>query len=198
MKIMVVLCHPKSDSFNHMVAEKTITTLKRSHHTTFFHDLYEEGFDPVLSSAELERHFSFDEQVLSYAEQLDAAEGLVICHPDWWCGPPALLKGWVDRVFRPGFAYEYVGEEFMPKRKSPLLLDKKALVFCTTTQQEGEHTRLIEKLWINEIFRYCGMEEAACYVIRSLYELSPAQRRAWLDMVEEKLTSWFPEDSRET
>ena len=160
MKIMVVLCHPKSDSFNHMVAEKTITTLKRSHHTTFFHDLYEEGFDPVLSSAELERHFSFDEQVLSYAEQLDAAEGLVICHPDWWCGPPALLKGWVDRVFRPGFAYEYVGEEFMPKRKSPLLLDKKALVFCTTTQQEGEHTRLIEKLWINEIFRYCGMEEA--------------------------------------
>lgn len=53
MKIMVILCHPKSESFNHMVAERTVTILKQIHHTIYFHDLYEEGFDPVLSSAEL-------------------------------------------------------------------------------------------------------------------------------------------------
>jgi putative NADPH-quinone reductase len=194
MKIMVILCHPMSASFNHSVAERAVTTLKHSHHTIYFHDLYREGFDPVLTSADLERRFSFDEQVLSYAEQLEEAQGLVICHPDWWCGPPALLKGWVDRVLLPGFAYEFVGEEFMPKRKTPLLTGKKALVFYTTNQQEGKHTRLIEELWINEILGYCGMEEAACYVIPSLYKISPAQRKTWLDTVEETLKSWFPAD----
>jgi NAD(P)H dehydrogenase (quinone) len=130
--------------------------------------LYAEGFDPVLTAAELARHYSFDEEIQRHSSDLVESTGLIVFHPDWWGQPPALLKGWVDRVLRPGVAYEYEGEEFLRKRKEPLLSGKKGLVFCTSDAAEGPVTRQLERLWMDGILGYCGME-ASCHVFPDAY-----------------------------
>ncbi len=202
MLIQVILCHPHPGSFNQAVAERVLRTLKRLGHAALFHDLYKEGFDPVLPDAELSRGTSFDETVLRHIEEIEAAEGLVIIHPDWWSQPPALLKGWIDRVLRPGVAYEFEGPEFMKKEKKALLAGKKALVFCTTDKgQEEEPSKsgrlaggpsLLEELWLEGVFRYCGIEEAACHILHDLRNLDRRRRLDWLSRVERTLAQWFP------
>ena len=69
--------------------------------------------------------------VAAHCEDLAIAEGLVIIHPNWWGGPPAILKGWVDRVMRAGLAYQ-LSAEGVPKG---LLQASRALVLNTS---EGE------------------------------------------------------------
>ncbi len=200
--IQVILCHPRPGSFNHAVAERVLQALKSLGHAALFHDLYKEGFDPVLPAAELRRGTSFDETVLRHTGEIEAAEALVIVHPDWWSQPPALLKGWIDRVLRPGVAYEFEGPEFMKKDRKALLAGKKALVFCTTDrgQEEGPQDSgrlaggpsLLEELWLEGVFRYCGIEEAACHILYDLRNLDRRRRLEWLVLVERTLTEWFP------
>ena len=68
--------------------------------------------EAVLGRDEYFRRFSFDPLVQKYTEEIEAAERIVVIHPDWWGHLPAMAKGWVDRVLRPGVAYEYSGNEF--------------------------------------------------------------------------------------
>ena len=140
MNVMIVLCHPRKESFNHATAERVRRTLLASGYDAGWHDLYRDEFDPVLREEELRSRFSFDENVQRYWQELERSEGLVIVHPDWWGQPPALLKGWVDRVFRPGIAYEHEGEEFADKQRRGLLAGKKGLVLCTTDADAGTGT----------------------------------------------------------
>ncbi len=107
MRTTVILCHPVKGSFNHAISDEVVRSLKQQKHIVHYHDLYDEGFQPVLSADELQRRFSFDEQVQLYTSRVIESDGLVFIHPDWWGGPPALLKGWIDRVFRPGVAYDF-------------------------------------------------------------------------------------------
>jgi NAD(P)H dehydrogenase (quinone) len=174
------------------VAERVVKTLRQAGREARLHDLYAEGFDPVLPAEELRRGMSFDERVLGYCEELTACHGLVLVHPDWWGLPPALLKGWVDRVFRPGVAYEFEGQEFLRKRKTPLLSEKKALVFATSHATEEDDPGLLERFWLHAVFRYCALEQSACRVLRNLHRLDQGQRTAWLELVEETVRSWFP------
>jgi putative NADPH-quinone reductase len=191
--VLVILCHPLPGSFNHAVAARVVSTLSDLGHAVRFHDLYREGFEPVLSAEELRRGTSFDEAVLAHTDELSRCGGIVVVHPDWWGLPPALLKGWVDRVFRPGVAYELEGEEFLRKRKSALLGGKKALVFATTEASQDEDPGLIEGFWREAVFRYCGIEESACLVLRNLHHLEQGERTAWLETVAETVESWFPQ-----
>jgi NAD(P)H dehydrogenase (quinone) len=137
MRILEILCHPRPGSFNHTLAANARDALRAMGHEVFFHDLHEEGFDPVLDSSELSRLYSLDDLVQEHSRQLSQADGLVIFHPDWWSQPPAMLKGWVDRVFRQGVAYELEGEDGSEKKWKGLLAGKKGLVFCTSDAGKG-------------------------------------------------------------
>ena len=192
MEVLIVLCHPLSGSFNHAVAERVHATLDEQGYTTRLHDLYAEDFDPVLPGDELRRGVSFDTRVLEHAEELAACAGLVVVHPDWWGMPPALLKGWIDRVFRPGVAYEFEGEEFLRKQKTPLLSGKRALVFATTDATPAEDPGLLEGFWGQAVFAYCGLEGFGIHVLRDLRRLEPADRTAWLRFVAEVVRTCFP------
>jgi NAD(P)H dehydrogenase (quinone) len=192
MDVLVILCHPLPGSFNHAVAERVVETLTDLGHATHFHDLYREGFEPVLSADELRRGASFDEIVLAHTDELSGCGGIVAVHPDWWGLPPALLKGWVDRVFRPGVAYELEGEEFLRKRKSALLGGRKALVFATTEASEEEELGLIERFWREAVFGWCGIEQSRCLVLHDLHRLQQGERTAWLKGVAEVVRAWFP------
>jgi putative NADPH-quinone reductase len=190
VRILLILCHPQAGSFNHAVAERARETLASAGHQVLFHDLYREGFDPVLTSAEHRRGVSFDEQVVRHTEELAACGGLVFVHPEWWGQPPALLKGWVDRVLRPGVAYETAGEEAPDQAPAPLLGDKAALVLAT--RDAGARAGLLEKVWLEGVFAFCGIRNAACQVLHDLRRLGPAERQAWLAQVSRALLGLFP------
>jgi NAD(P)H dehydrogenase (quinone) len=192
--VVVILCHPLPGSFNHALAERVVGTLAELGHGACLHDLYAEGFDPVLPGEELRRGVSFDETVLVHTEQLSSCGGIVVVHPDWWGLPPALLKGWVDRVFRPGVAYELEGEEFLRKRSAPLLRGRTALVFATTEASPAEDPGLIERFWREAVFRFCGIESSECRILRNMHGLEQGERTAWLRSAAEAVRHWFPPD----
>ncbi|MGO9309152.1 MAG: NAD(P)H-dependent oxidoreductase [Spirochaetia bacterium] len=190
MKIVEILCNPRPGSYNLKLATTAREKLESLGHEVFLHDLYEEGFDPVLRAPELSRGFSLEGLVQVHCRELAFADGLLIFHPEWWGQPPAVLKGWIDRVFRQGVAYDLEGEEFSDKGWKPLLEGKKGLVFCTSNAT-AESARTLESLWIHSVLGRCGME-AACHVLREMRRTDPAARRAWLDFVGSTLVEWFP------
>lgn len=189
-----MLCHPLERSFNHAVADVAVRALKARGHAVHFHDLYHERFDPLLTGVELKRRFSFDEQVQRYSRELAESRGLIFIHPEWWSGPPALLKGWVDRVFRPGIAYEYAGEESLRKSKVPLLVGKRALILATTDAEASPGEPLLAMVW-RETLGFCGVEEVTVRLLADMRTVDLAGRRAWLAEGEGMIASLFPADS---
>ena len=187
---MVILCHPLKESFNHAIADAMCSTIAAAGHIVVFHDLYDEDFPPVLTPEEILRHYSFNEQVRLHAGQLASADVLIIIHPDWWGQPPALLKGWIDRIFEPGTAYEFTGEEFMEKLQKPLLVGKKAMVVCTTDSEEDEGT-LLEHIWTQKVFAYCGMRVVKFHILYDVRNASHQQRTKWLRSVVSSLSDFL-------
>ncbi len=195
---MVLVCHPRESSFNGFLARRAREVLAACGHTVVFHDLYAEGFNPVLSAPEMDRGFSFDEVVIAHGRELAASQGLVVIHPDWWGGPPAMLKGWIDRVMRPGVAYDHEGSEHLEKVKVPLLKGKKGLVFCTSNSSSGGSPsssggspERLEKLWVEVVMGYCGME-GRCIVLQDTYHSDSVGRRSFVTLMESELAGAFP------
>lgn len=117
MRVLVVYCHPVAESFNAAVRDAVLRGLASAGHEVDLLDLYAENFDPVLSRQErLDYHTPGVNAVpvAAHLARVKAAEGLVIVAPTWWYGPPAMLKGWLDRVFVP---FETFG---MPQPFRPL------------------------------------------------------------------------------
>ena len=132
MRISVILAHPQPGSFNHAIAEAIVATLNETGHVVRFHDLYAEQFDPVLPSAEIPRDAVLPPQIAEHCAEIAAAEGVVFVHPNWWGMPPAILKGWVDRVLRPGVAYRFAESDSGGGIPLGLLPAKAALIFNTS------------------------------------------------------------------
>jgi len=107
MKSTVILAHPYSKSFNHAIYHTVCLKLENLDIKVFKHDLYEEKFNPVLSVEELGSDKSADILVNQYAEELMDSDFLFFIHPNWWGQPPAMLKGYIDRVIRPPYAYDF-------------------------------------------------------------------------------------------
>ncbi|MDQ0313903.1 NAD(P)H-dependent oxidoreductase [Amorphus orientalis] len=104
MRVLVVQAHPCADSFNAAVRDKAVAALEAAGHEVRVADLYAEGFDPVMGAEERRRYHDRGENekpVAGEIERLLWAEGLVFVYPTWWFGLPAILKGWLDRVFVP-------------------------------------------------------------------------------------------------
>jgi len=186
-----MLCHPQERSFNHAICEAVVRTLKARGHTVLFHDLYHEHFDPLLTAVELKRRFSFDEQVQRYSRELAEAGALIFIHPEWWSGPPALLKGWIDRVFRPGVAYDYAGESFLRKAKVPLLAGKRSLILATTDAEAAPGEPPLSRMW-KETLGFCGIEEVTFRLLTDMRSRDVTERRGWISQLEGLVAELFP------
>jgi NAD(P)H dehydrogenase (quinone) len=113
MKCLVVVAHPLASSLCHALAARAIDTLTRAGHEVQVEDLYRNAFAPALTAAERASYYGprYDAGALpGEAARLLAAEGLVLCFPTWWFGFPAILKGWFDRVWGPGIAYDHASD----------------------------------------------------------------------------------------
>lgn len=112
MKCLVVVSHPLSNSLCQYLADKIVSKLLDNGHEVVVQDLYALKFEPALTLPERESYYSeydtsqIDEQV----RQLLEAEALVLVFPTWWFGFPAILKGWFDRVWGPGIAYDHADD----------------------------------------------------------------------------------------
>ena len=196
MRISVILGHPDPGSFNHAIAEAAVEQLLQSGHHVSFHDLYAERFDPILPGPEIPKGASVDPAIKNHCDEIAAADGIVVVHPNWWGQPPAILKGWVDRVIRPGVAYEFLegdGGEGVPVG---LLRAKSAIVFNTAnTPEEREREAFgdpLEALWKSCIFGLCGVSDVRRRTFSVVVTSTPEERRAWLAEVRETVARRFP------
>ncbi len=131
-RLSVILAHPRHGSFNHAIAATAVQTLEAQGHEVWFHDLYQENFDPVLLAPELEREAVLPPDLAQHCREIAQAQGIVIVHPNWWGQPPAILKGWVDRVLRPEVAYRFREGDAGDGVPVGLLKAKAAVVFTTS------------------------------------------------------------------
>lgn len=107
-RVLVISCHPLDDSLVAAVLTRTLDTLERSPAEVRHRDLYAEGFVPELSAHEHRTHTTpgVGDDLRDHADDLRWADIFVFVYPTWWGGQPALLKGWIDRVFAAGVAWE--------------------------------------------------------------------------------------------
>jgi len=181
---MIVLAHPDEGSFNHAIAKAVIDSLREKGHDVRFHDLYKEKFNPILPTAEIPKDGPIDPVIRKYCDELQSSGGIIIIHPNWWGQPPAILKGWIDRVVRPGVAYEFKegdGGEGVP---IGLLESKIALVFNTSnTPEEREHAVFgdpLEVLWEKCIFDLCGVKQFERRMFSVVVTSTIEKRKEWL------------------
>ena len=108
--IQVIHCHPLDTSYNHALFRATVATLEQNGHRVIATDLYREGFQPAMTVEERRSYVDngYDgHAVAGYIDALKKVEGIVFCFPHWWFAMPAMLKGYVDRVWGPGVAFVY-------------------------------------------------------------------------------------------
>lgn len=192
MNTLVVLGHPNGGaSFNRAIAETVVRTLRSLGSEVEFSDLYAERFPPVLPFGE-ERlpEEELPAEIRAAIDRVRRCDGMVFIHPNWWGTPPAILKGWLDRVFRAGFAYKFSADGVIPG-----FTDKTVQLFTTSnTPREVElsvYHDPLENFWRDVVF---GLTGAKSFERRNFEPiiLSDDRRRAeWLDEVEQIIRRRF-------
>jgi NAD(P)H dehydrogenase (quinone) len=147
-------------SFNHAVLEAVVEGLRAQDQDVVVRDLYQLGFSPILRSVDLARMAAgqMPDDIKAEQDQVRAADCLTFIFPIWWTGMPAMLKGYIDRVFSMGFAFA-----LEPQGARALLTDKKAMIFNTTAFPQAlyQNSGLAESLDANlegGILRFCGLQ----------------------------------------
>ena len=191
MKALIVLAHQKAEgSFCGALAKLAAETLTAAGSEVTLKDLYAEHFDPVLTADELaQTNESLGGAVRADIQQVLDADFYVVVHPNWWGMPPAILKGWIDRVLRQGFCYAFTAEGVIRK-----LEGRKGVVFTTgNTPPEIEvsvNGDPLENLWKNIVFKTVGVDDFTRINFASVIMSTPEQRAEWLkqakNLIEEK------------
>lgn len=195
MKILIILSHPDKNSFNHAIAKTCIDKLLVNGHEVCFHDLYQEHFNPIIDSVEIPKGAQIDSVIQSHCDDLTSSDGLIIIHPNWWGQPPSMLKGWIDRVIRPGVAYEFEDGDNGEGVPIGLLKAKTGLIFNTSNTSEKRENNVfkdpLETIWKNCILDFCGIKEFDRRMFRIVVTSDLEQRQQWLKDVETMIDKYF-------
>jgi putative NADPH-quinone reductase len=109
MRVLMVYCHPREDSYCAALRDAALAALRERGHEVDLRDLYAEGFNPVLSAAERGVYHDLarnQDGIEADVAQLQRADALLLVYPTWWYGMPAMLKGWFDRIWVPGVTFK--------------------------------------------------------------------------------------------
>ncbi|WP_330747495.1 NAD(P)H-dependent oxidoreductase [Chryseobacterium sp. CP-77] len=181
MRHLIIYAHPNESSLNHHLLNTVVETLQLRNEEVVVRDLYTIGFDPVLSLDDMQgqRMGKVSDDVKTEQEHISWAEQITFIYPIWWTGLPAIMKGYIDRVFSYGFAYRY--DQGIQKG---LLEGKKTAIINThgKSHEEYEKTGMDKALTLtsdNGIFIYSGLE-----IIRHLFfdkadKASPENLEIW-------------------
>jgi NAD(P)H dehydrogenase (quinone) len=198
MLISVILAHPNKGSFNHAIANTAIDSLMQNGHEVIFHDLYAEQFNPILPNAEIPKDIPLPTEIETHCREISEAEGIVIIHPNWWGQPPAILKGWVDRIIRPGIAYEFLEGDAGEGVPNGLLKAKTVIVFNTSNTEIEREKKVfgdpLETIWKNCIFGLCGVNNFHRRMFGIVVTSTEIQRKRWLDEAKRDIDMFFPKN----
>ena len=196
MKITLILGHPTEGSFNHAIADAAASKLRENGHEVTYHDLYAEKFDPLLLGEEIPKDAELDPQIEKHCREIKDADGIIIIHPNWWGQPPAILKGYIDRVIRAGVAYEFLEGDNGEGVPNGLLKAETAIVFNTSNTPEKRELEVfgdpLEVIWKNCIFGLCGVKNFYRKMYGVIVTSSQEERLHWLEDVEKTVDKYFP------
>jgi len=199
LKISVIIAHPNEESFNYAIAMAVIETLENNSHDVIFHDLYKEKFDPILLTEEFSKDAELPTAIQQHCDELANTDGIIIVHPNWSGQPPAILKGWIDRVIKPGVGYEFEGEDGEIGFPKGLLKAKAAIVFNTsntpTIVEQDILGDTLEAIWKNYVFGLCGVRNFHRKMYNIVLTSTKEQRIAWLNDVRNTINQTFPKTS---
>ena len=194
MRVLLIYCHPRSDSYCAVLRETAAEALRSAGHEVEVRDLYAEGFSPVLTAEERCCYYDQDadrHDVASHIASLRRAEALVFVYPTWWFGLPAMLKGWIDRVWLPGVAFRLGG----PGVLQPLLTNIRRIIIVTTYGSPRWRLwlvgwpdwRLFKRGLRTLCARRCRFEWLA---LTSLDSCTSQERQRYVAKVSSRLAAW--------
>jgi len=194
MKVLVVIGHQNTnkDSFCHAIASTAVEELKSAGHDVVYHDLYDEAFDPVMPQEEIAKDGEVDPVIRKHCDEVLAADAYIVVHPNWWGQPPAMLKGWLDRVFRQGVVYEFGDKGAIVGH----LKGKRAIVLTTSNTPRDLELQLygdpLENLWKTCVFNFCGVTDFYRRNFESIVISTLEQRQQWLADVQSIVRERLP------
>jgi NAD(P)H dehydrogenase (quinone) len=191
-RALVVSCHPVEESFGVAVRERVLAGLAAAGAEVRHTDLYAIGFDPRFTAEERAEHRlpGCDPSLASHAADLRWCDTLVLVYPTWWSGQPAMLKGWIDRVWVCGVAWTLPPGA---NRLRPGLRNVRRLVAVTThgsakliNAMEGEAGK---RTVTRSLRTMCHpLARTTWLAFYGLDTSSPVRRQAFLDRVERRIT----------
>lgn len=183
----LVYANPSPDSFDHAIVEAYVAETERRGQETVVRDLYAMGFDPVLKASERPLHSQWTPapDVATELALLESADALVLVYPIWFALPPAILKGYVDRVLGANYSFR----DMRDRSGQPMLRGKPLLSFSTSGTSLPWLDEQGQVLSIREIFdvylwRGFGMKQSEHVMIDSIVpNMSPAYAEEQLERV---------------
>lgn len=161
MHTLIVTSHPDPDGLTHAVARRIADGIAETAGATIeLADLTAEGFDPRFTQDDLKGHHrqaAFPADVLAEQARLDRADALVLVFPVYWWSMPALMKGWIDRVFTVGWAYDDSSGQGVLKKLGHLPVHLVGLGGADErTWHKRGYTEAMKTQIDTGIFDYCG------------------------------------------
>lgn len=185
MRALIVYAHPNPKSFNHAILETAQETLREAGVEVRVRDLYAERWDPSLSARDFETLIGgrVPGDIAREQEAVSWADTLIMVFPVWWFGPPAILKGWLDRVFSVNFAYRSTDHGL-----EGLLKGRQALILSTSGADEAaaRASGMLEAIRISLVegtLRMSGFDPVTYHNFHAVPFVSDADRHAMLDDV---------------
>lgn len=169
MHLLVIMAHPADPSLTRSVASAIVDAGAALGHTVELVDLVAEGFDPVFGPAD---HAAFTTagptppDVRREQQRIDRADHLILVHPVYWWSMPAVLKGWIDRVFVSGWAFEEDADGGIVKKLQRLNVHLVALAGANAATYVRHGYRDAMRVQIDHgIFDFCGAPVVTSEVI---------------------------------
>lgn len=192
MEVLVVCAHPHPDSFNHAIVTAVEKGCARAKHHTTTLDLYALGFAAAMSTEEHRayhgEHPIVDPMVAEHAALVQQAQTLVFVYPTWWSQPPAILRGWLERVLVPGVAFRFDAKG----KVRPGLQHVKRIIGISTYGAPWTYVKLLNdggrRMLTRALRMNCGARTPTTWI--GLYAMDTAgdrERAAFLDRVEHRM-----------
>lgn len=191
MRHLIIYAHPNENSLNSCLLQTVIESLDKEHHDIQIRDLNKIGFNPVFSMEDMQRQFAgqISDDIKTEQEYISRADQITFIYPIWWTGMPAIMKGYIDRVFSYGFAYRY--DQGVQKG---LLKGKKAVIINTHGKSHEEYERMgMDKALTltsdNGIFLYSGFEIVQHFFFDRADKVSPEEVEIWKEQIRNTYSS---------
>lgn len=181
MKTLTIYAHPNHSGHHAYFLEQLTKKMELEKIDNEVLDLYNLNFNPVFSNEELMKSGETDLLIKNFQDKITEAEKLIFIFPTWWQGTPAIMKGFFDRVFSAGFAFEY--QNGFPKG---LLKGKNAAVFSATGGPKIINKLIMGnrgmKVVVNDTLKFCGIK-ARGFSVGSATKINDKKRVEILNQV---------------